>query len=540
MSEKQVLLISGTGGAYTIRGKDLQNSLFDKKMRESLIKKYYCCDGKCYIPENAYFVDEFGKKKKLLRRNQSGYPPLVTRTLEDILDKGSISYNSIPCDTMWENHLFDHDSYKFVCCSTTFMWSERMIDNAIKWINENVEYQYLIIGGHYSSIKFEQMLSKYPEISYIIVGDGETALPMLIHYLDGEATYGLDEIPNLAFSNKGELNRTKVKYEDMKSMPKVNYKGHYDRLSYETVRGCAYGCKFCTWDAGIKCFRFKDSERILQDVKEYIEENGISRIEINDSTFFFPFHRIEPVIEGFTELGIHWKAHCRADVPWTDELVEKLGNSNCDILQIGFESMTDRVLANMNKHTTAQMNRFTNKMLSKTRIDTVVSFIIGFPDETLEEFQNTWDYLLNEFEGHFYLFVFEMEDKSLDLWKERAKYGLELYEDKEDCVHGGANWKHNGMNSDQANQIRDEVLKSVRRNNSKAIYKSWQSPYEWPFVTNQSRANNIKIERLIDNLIFLYQDADEKNMQNELLTIVRELDGLGVEFDEEYTSDTIK
>ena len=540
MSEEQVLLISGTGGAYTIRGKDLQNSLFDKEKREFLIEKYYTYKEHCFIPENAYFIDEFGRQKKLLRRNQSGYPPLVTRTLEDILDRGHISFASIPCDTIWENRPFKRKSYKFVCCSTTFMWSERMIDTAIKWINENVEYKYLIIGGHYSSIKYEQMLSKYPEINYIIVGDGETALPQLIYFLEGDNTYQLDEIPNLAFIVRGEVIRTQVKYEDMKTLPKVSYDGHYDRLSYETVRGCAFNCKFCTWDAGIKCFRYKDSERIIEDVKEYIEENGISRIEINDSTFFFPFHRIEPVIDGFTKLGVHWKAHCRADVPWTDELVEKLGKSNCDILQIGFESMTDRVLTNMNKRTTAQMNSFTNKMLSKTRIDTVVSFIIGFPDETIEEFQNTWDYLLSEFEGHFYLFVFEMEDKSLDLWKEREKYGFELFEDKVDCVHGGANWKHNGMNSDEANEIRERVLKSVRKNNAKAIYKSWQSPYEWPFVTNQSRDVNIRIERLVDNLVFLYQDTEETNFQSELLKIVDELEKLGVFFHESFTTNTIK
>ena len=41
MSKEQVLLISGTGGAYTIRGKDLKNSLFDKEKREFLIEKYY-------------------------------------------------------------------------------------------------------------------------------------------------------------------------------------------------------------------------------------------------------------------------------------------------------------------------------------------------------------------------------------------------------------------------------------------------------------------------------------------------------------------
>ena len=98
---------------------------------------------------------------------------------------------------------------------------------------------------------------------------------------------------------------------------------------------------------------------------------------------------------------------------------------------------------------------------------------------------------------------------------------------------------HNGMNSDQANVIREKVLKSVRESKAKAIYKSWQSPYEWPFVTNQSRDKNIRIERLIDNLIFLYQDVEEINIQSKLWKIVDELEKLGVFFHESYTTNTL-
>lgn len=501
---KTALLISGTGGAYTIRGKDLQNSIYDKKIGEALIERYYIRGSQRIVPENAYYLDG-NEKVSLLRKNQSGYPPLVTRTLEDILEKGGVEYDSIPCDTIWNQQEVDNVEYSVVCLSTTFMWSELMIERAIEWVDEHINYDYLILGGHYSSIKYEFILSKYLDVDYIIIGDGETALPMLIHHLvDGE--HVLEDIPNLAYIRNGKLQTTQHKYENISKLPKVSYNGKFERLSYETVRGCAFGCKFCTWDAGIKCFRYKTASQIVKDVKEYVEENGIKRIEINDSTFFFPFNRIEEVIDGFTSIGVHWKAHCRADVPWTDELVRKLDESNCDILQIGFESMSDRILKNMNKGTTASMNRYTNEMLSRTKIDTVVSFIVGFPDETKEEFQVTSDYIVNEFQGHFYVFVFEMEDKSLELYKERKKYGFELLEDKADCLHGGSNWIHNGMTSEEAFMLREQLLKSVRMNNSMAIYKSWQSPYEWPFISSADREENLVVERLLDNLIFLPKD----------------------------------
>lgn len=285
--QQEVLLISGTGGAYTIRGKDLEKSLFDSSIKEALIADVYTVDGVSIIPDNAFFYEN-GKKVPFLRRNQSGYPPLVTRTLEDILDKNSIQYLSIPCDTIWENRKFDACKVPFVCLSTTFMWSERMITQAIEWISNNVEFRYLIVGGHYSSIKYQMMLKQFPQISFIIIGDGETALPELINYLQNPKDKSLENIPNLAFVCDKKIKMTKQKYEDLNKLPKVHYDGKFDRLSYESVRGCAFNCKFCTWDAGIKRFRYKSVDHILQDVKEYIEENQIKRIEINDSTFLFP------------------------------------------------------------------------------------------------------------------------------------------------------------------------------------------------------------------------------------------------------------
>ena len=193
--------------------------------------------------------------------------------------------------------------------------------------------------------------------------------------------------------------------------------------------------------------------------------------------------------------------------------------------------MTQRILDNMHKGTTVEMNRFTNEMLKKSRVDTVVSFIIGYPDETAREFENTWDFILNELYGHFYIFVFEMEDKSLELWQHRDEYGFELYEDKKDALHSGTNWKHNGMTSEQAFNIRAEVIRSVRRRNSLAIYKSWQSPYEWPFVTNKDKVDNLRIERLIDNLIFLYQDVPEDDIRDKVAEIRQMLEEKGVFFE---------
>lgn len=531
-NNKNILLISGTADIGTYKGMDLKNTIYDDTCRDELIKKYYTINGKTVIPENAIYTSKMSVKKSLLRYNRQKYPPLVTKTLESILSSHEFLYESIECNRIWkEKDYCCKQEFTIVCLSTTFMWSEEMIEKAISWINRNVNYQYLILGGHYSSVKYKYILENYDEVDFIIVGDGETALPQLIQYLlycQGE----LYKICNLAYMENGNIHQTKMMYEDLNKIERVKYDGQYKWLSYESVRGCAYGCAFCTWDAGIKKFRYKSPEKVLSDFTEYKNENGIERIEINDSTFLFPFERIEPIVDGITRIGLHWKAHARSDVPYTEELVKKLEKSNCDILQIGFESMTDRVLNNMNKKTTAAQNRHTNLMFKNSKIDTVVSFIVGFPDETVAEFNTTREYIINELVGHFYIFVFEMEDKSLKLWQERDKYGFVLYDDEKDCVHGGANWKHNGMDSRTAFSLRADLLREVRRKMSNAIYKSWQSPYDWPFIPEFDKEMNLEIERLLDNLVFATVDCSPDKVCEYIRGIVDELERYGVSFDE--------
>ena len=86
------------------------------------------------------------------------------------------------------------------------------------------------------------------------------------------------------------------------------------------------------------------------------------------------------------------------------------------------------------------------------------------------------------------------------------------------------------MSSDTAFMLREKLLKDVRKRNSMAIYKSWQSPYEWPFIRTRSKEENIKIERLLDNLAFLPRDYSANEIPAMVEKIRKELELYGVFF----------
>ena len=87
------------------------------------------------------------------------------------------------------------------------------------------------------------------------------------------------------------------------------------------------------------------------------------------------------------------------------------------------------------------------------------------------------------------------------------------------------------MNSLHANELREECIRNSRLNSSYAILKSWQSPYEWPFVPELSKLENLEIEKLIDRLVFVSADYPEEIVQQKILEIVETLEQKGVYFE---------
>jgi hypothetical protein len=159
-----------------------------------------------------------------------------------------------------------------------------------------------------------------------------------------------------------------------------------------------------------------------------------------------------------------------------------------------------------------------------------MSFIVGFPGESTARFNDTRNYILNEHYGHYSMYVFELESSTIPIWQEREKYKLELVMgENEKYEHMGKKWRHCGMTSDEAEKLRINTIKSTRLNKDcEAIFYSWQRDYDCRFIPWESRQLNLKIEKLIDRLIFACCDYKENNINEEIQLIVDELAQYGV------------
>lgn len=501
---KDVVLISGLGPGR-LDQEDLIGTCFDKSLNNNC--KYFI-NGKNYDALNLE-VEFNGNRYPLLKKKKKrSIPTLVNNTLEQILTSANIEYDSFDTSVIWDNEAFKPKQYyKIVCLSTTFMWSEDIFEQTIKWINCNITYEKLLVGGKYSSLKKSTLLDKYESIDYIIVGDGEEALPRLINYLLGKKE-DFELIPNIIYRTNGNIKSAPFREINIESLPISVPKRDQKIVMYESVRGCVHKCKFCAWSSGVERFRYKSGEKIYNEWLSYINEYGIEEIQVIDSTFLFPNCRTEYLLSRLERNPIRWKANSRTDIPVTEDYVKRLEKSGCVSLKFGFESMCEKTLKNMNKCTTPNQNRLVNSYFKNSEIDTICSFIIGFPGETTKDFEQTKEYLKNEHYGHFHLYVFSMEDECMPIWKDKDKFNIHILDNFDTSFfhQDGRAWEHIGMNSTQAEQLRQKALQEIRLCSETAIHRSWQTQYYIDFKMKLNRSDHICLEKLIERYVFVPVD----------------------------------
>lgn len=517
-----VILIAGLGPAH-LENSDLKNSYLDQALSMDERKSSYMIGTMDYSPDEFVYCSANNEKVQVLRKVENQTPELIVVVLRNLLDVGNIDYEFISIDNLWKNEVIEASS-RIVCLSTTFMWSEHMIDFAINWIKENIKFEYLVLGGQYSFLKREYLLNKHKCIDFLITGDAEISLvPLLKSILDDTRDYC--SIPNLIYKENYIIKETEYVEGDINQYSTPVYEGQHSVIPYISMKGCIYNCKFCALSYCSRKWQYRTANNIINDWDLFVKRNEVKHIDINDSTFFIPYKRVKELLPKLVDMNITWEANARADTPFEED-IRMLESSGCKALFFGFESMSDVTLNNINKKTTSDLNRKINKMFSKTEIYTMMSFIIGFPGENHEEFNKTRNYLINEHYGHFNIYVFEFEDKCMPIWEDKEKFQIEIYEDEENqdiWNHGGLNWKHNGMDSKEANRLREKLLSDIRKcQSTKAIHKSWQYAYEWPLIKERTREENICIEKIFDQLMFLktdyIDDIEREKMLKKLIT----------------------
>lgn len=465
-----------------------------------------------------------GKEQQLLRPRRGKVPHLTSYRLRYILEKNSIKYDFVDLEDIWSKTMYD-DLYDIVALSTTFICHFPTLKKVISWILERNPDPVVILGGQYTNLKYRKVMEEFPEIDYIIRGDGEVAFPLLLTALEGKGSF--KQIPNLVSRDPatGDIIESQIEYINFDDYPSPTFLGKQEIIPYESMRGCPYDCKFCSYPAASPKWRYKTAEAISKEWIEYARFNGAKLIKAMDSTFTIPKGRLRKLLDILPEIDIEWEAYARADAIDSYDIVKRLEVAHCKSLSIGFESMSNAVLKKMSKGVSAKQNLKAFELLDNSNIDSRTSFIIGYPGETPEDYELTHKFIVEKFSGRFLLSVFSLLDETMPVWDDAALYGIEIT----DPTDPEYSWNHKGMSSKTAFELWRKTVDEARWNNEKGVLSLWQAKYENPLIPELSMQTNRRIEKLIERLAFLERDfKDEKLARERYDSIMKELNSYGI------------
>ena len=184
----------------------------------------------------------------LLRPYRGSVPHLSLQTVRAILETTDVELEVFDLEDLWLDKEPRGTDFDVVGLSTTFICDAYTLVRTVRWIAKRFPAATLVLGGQYSNLKYAAILNSHREVDYVVRGDAELALPRLLRALDeGRA---VDDIPNLAARDaQGKPVATAIEYIDFDAHPAPVFQGVHDIVPYESMRGCPFSCKFCSFPA---------------------------------------------------------------------------------------------------------------------------------------------------------------------------------------------------------------------------------------------------------------------------------------------------
>ncbi|RCK80109.1 MAG: Radical SAM domain protein [Candidatus Ozemobacter sibiricus] len=267
---------------------------------------------------------------------------------------------------------------------------------AMKEVKQRYPDRFLVLGGVGAKAVEEQIMTRFPWVDAIAVGEGERTGPELL--AAWQAGADLRQVAGLVVRGPdGQVVRTprreRIRNLDALPLPafhKVDLP-RYQGYGLMSTRGCPYPCTFCSvapvWDHDST---FRSVDHIIAEMRHLHEQAGVKMFLFQDEFFVCNKPKVMAFCQKLRETGLPvlWKAFGRVDL--TDrEMMETMAAAGCVELRFGIESGSDRVLQLVKKGFTAEqaIARVGEAVQIFPRVDAF--YVWGFPFETMEDFHQT-------------------------------------------------------------------------------------------------------------------------------------------------------
>jgi radical SAM superfamily enzyme YgiQ (UPF0313 family) len=287
----------------------------------------------------------------------------------------------------------------------------------------------VVLGGPHPSHLHRQLLNDHPDVDFIVRGEGEATLPLLLDALAtgadpsairGLALRGTDDVVDTGWPEPiASLDSLPAAAEGFAATgvdPRT-------QLTYLiTSRGCPAKCTFCNtpefWGTRI---RFRSVDHVLRELRHLREQYGLLYVSFRDDTFTVQRKRILELAERMRAERLYFLWDCQSRVNAVDfERLAAMRRAGCVHVQYGVESGSRRMLERIAKDIRPEQIEQAAADTRRAGLVFSVYLITGVEGETELDVQATVD-LLERIRPHDAMVTPLAVFPGTGLWEERKR-----------------------------------------------------------------------------------------------------------------------
>lgn len=312
-----------------------------------------------------------------------------------------------------------------VICFSCYIWNISYIKDLIPDLKKILPGAAFWVGGPEVSFDAEKLLKELPQLTGVMVGEGEeTFLELASYYIEGNGT--LENIRGIVYRDGEEIRHNGWRaIMDLSQVPFAyeNAEDFTNRIIYyESSRGCPFSCSYCLSSIDKK-LRFRDLSLVKKELQFFLDQK-VPQVKFVDRTFncrhdhaMAVWQYIQDHDNGIT--NFHFEIS--ADLIREEEL-ELMSHMRPGLIQleIGVQSTNPETIRAI--HRTMDLEKL-KKSVARVKgygnIHQHLDLIAGLPYEDYESFRNSF----ND--------VYRMEPDQLQLGFLKVLKGSFMYQEAE-------------------------------------------------------------------------------------------------------------
>ena len=331
-----------------------------------------------------------------------------------------------------------------VVCFSCYIWNISFVRELIRDLVKILPKTAFWAGGPEVSYDAEKFLTEMPEMTGVMVGEGEkTFHDLLEFYRDGKDS--LEEISGIAYRTGDKIIHNGWReLMDLSAIPFV-YE-HLEKFEnriiyYESSRGCPFSCSYCLSSIDKK-LRFRDLELVKKELQFFLDHR-VPQVKFVDRTFNCKHEHAMTIWKYILEhdngvTNFHFEIS--ADLLREEEM-ELMSQMRPGLIQleIGVQSTNPETIRAIHRHMDLKkLEHCVNRVHSFRNIHQHLDLIAGLPYEDYDTFHQSFNDVYQMKPDQLQLGFLKVLKGSL-MQKEAEVYGI-VYKEKEPYEVLSTNW----------------------------------------------------------------------------------------------------